>query len=107
MSHRPLVPRERARRLLDRVRGAELLRLVGDGDGDVAAAERLLDLVATLADDDDALVGAERVDAVEEVQEQRPAGDRVKHLVGVGSHARPLPRGKDDNGETALVGHAR
>jgi len=29
----------------------------------------------------------------------------VKHLVGVGAHPGALPGGKDDNGETALVGH--
>jgi hypothetical protein len=29
----------------------------------------------------------------------------MEDLVGVGAHAGPLPRGKDDNGETALVGH--
>ena len=72
---------------------------------DVAAGNRGLDLLAALADDDDALVGAERVDAVEQVQQQRPAGDRVKHLVGVGAHARALPGGQDDDGEAARVGH--
>ena len=76
------------------------------GDRDVAAGDRLLDLVAAFADDDDALVGAERIDPVEQVQEQRPAGDRMQHLVGVGAHARALPGGKDDDGETALVGHS-
>ena len=84
--------------------GAFLLGL--DGDRDVAPGDRLLDLLAALADDDDALVGAERIDPVEQVEKQRPAGDRVKHLVGVRAHARALPGGKDDNGETALVGHS-
>ena len=69
--------------------------------------DRRLDLLAALADDDHALVRAERVDAVEQVQEQRPAGDRMKHLVGVRAHARALPGGEDDDGETALVGHSR
>ena len=48
-----------------------------------------------------------RIDAVEQMKEQRSAGDRVKHLVRIGAHAGALPRGKDDNGETALVAHRR
>ena len=74
---------------------------------DVAPGDRCFDLLAALADDHHALVRAERVDAVEQVQQQRPAGDRVEHLVGVGAHARALPRGKDHDGKTALVAHRR
>ena len=69
--------------------------------------DRRLDLLAALADDDHALVGAERVDPVEQVQQHRPAGDRVQHLVRVGAHPRALPGGKDHDGETALVAHRR
>jgi hypothetical protein len=36
------------------------------------------------------------------MQQQRPAGDRVQHLVRVGAHARALPRGKDDDGRGTL-----
>jgi hypothetical protein len=31
----------------------------------------------------------------------------MEHLVGVGTHTGPLPRGKDDDGEAALVTHGR
>ena len=85
--------------------GALLLGL--DGDRDVAAGDRRLDLLAALADHHHALVGAERVDPVEQVQQQRPAGDRMKHLVRVGAHARALPRGEDHDGKSALVAHRR
>ena len=61
---------------------------------DVAAGDRRLDLLAALADDDHALVRAERIDAIEQVEKQRPAGDRVQHLVGVGAHPRALPGGQ-------------
>ena len=84
--------------------GALLLGL--DGDRNVAPGDRRLDLIAALADDHDALVGAERIDPVEQVEEQRPARDRMEHLVRVGAHARALPGGKDDDGETALIGHS-
>ena len=83
--------------------GALLLAL--NGDRDVAALECRFDLLATLADDDHTLVCAEPIHRVEQVQEQRPAGDRMQHFVRVGTHARALPRGKDHDGETALVGH--
>ena len=83
--------------------GALLLGL--ERDRHVAPVDRRLDLLAALADHDDALVGAERIDPVEQVEQQRPAGDRMQHLVRVRPHARALPGGKDDNGKTALIGH--
>ena len=89
--------------LLDRVAGA-LLLAPGRRSLTSRPASAALDLLAALADDHDALVGAERVDPVEQVQQQRPAGDRVQHLVRVGAHARPLPRGEDHDGKTACVG---
>ena len=82
---------------------AELPRLMGDDH--VASVQRQLDLVAPLPDDDDALVRAKPIDAVKQVREQRSAGDRVKHFVRVRAHARALPRGKDDDGKTALITH--
>ena len=85
--------------------GALLLALYGDLDA-VAGDDRL-NLFAALAEDDDALVRAERVDPVEQMQQERPAGDRVQDLMRVRAHARALPRGKDDHGETALVAHQR
>ena len=44
-------------------------------------------------------------DPVQQVEQQRPARDRVKHLVRIGAHARALPGGKDNDGEAALFGH--
>src|SRR5437870_4769176 len=82
---------------------ALLLRLVRDDY--LAPAERHFDLLAALADHHDALLGAELVDPVEEVKQQRPACDRVKHLVGVRAHSRALPGGKDHDCKAALVGH--
>jgi hypothetical protein len=82
---------------------AQLLRLVCNQY--IAPVERLLNLVAALTDDNDALVGAQRVYAVEKVQKQRAARDGVEHLVRVRSHAGALSRGKDDDGEAALVTH--
>ena len=80
-----------------------LLRL--ERDRDFSVLDRRLDLFATLAHDDHPLVRAQCVDPLEQVKQQRPAGDRMQHFVRVGTHARALPRGKDDNGETALVAH--
>jgi hypothetical protein len=91
--------------LLHGMSRAQLLRLVCNQY--IAPVERLLNLVAALADDNDALVGAERVDTVEKMQKQRTAGDRVEHLVRVGTHTGALPRGKDNDGEAALVTHGR
>jgi hypothetical protein len=85
--------------------GALLLGL--DGDRNVAPGDCRLDLIAAFADHHYALIGAERIDPVEQVQEKRSAGDRVEHLVRVRAHARALSRGEDDNGETALVAHGR
>ena len=75
------------------------------GDCDVPAGDRLFDLLAPLADHHDLLVGAERIDATEEVEKQRPAGDRVQDLVRVRAHARALAGGEDDNGKAALIAH--
>ncbi len=100
---RAVVAGERIRRLLNGMPGTLLLGLVRDRH--IATANGDLDLVAALADDHDALFGAERVDPLEQVQQQRAAGDRVKHLVGVRAHAGALPCGEDDYGETALVAH--
>ena len=82
--------------------GTLLLRL--DGDGRAEAGDGGLDLVAALADDHHALCRAERIDGCQKVQEQRPAGDRVEHLVGVGAHPRALPGGEDDRCEAAPGG---
>ncbi len=101
--HRSFVAGERFGRLLDRMAGPFLVGLVRDGH--VASVQRDFHLVAAFADHHHAPVGAEPVDAVEQVQQQRAAGDRVKHLVRVGAHARALPGGKDDHGEFALVVH--
>ena len=102
---RPVVIGERALGLLDGVAGALLFGL--DRNGHVAPGDRFFDLVASLADHDHALVGAERVDPVEQVQQHRPAGDRVQYLVRVGSHSGALPSGKDHDGKSALVAHRR
>ena len=102
---RPIVSGERTRRLLDGMTGALLLGL--ECDGDIATGDGRFDLLAPLADHHHPLVGAERVDLVEQMEEQRPAGDGVEHLVGVRAHPRPLPGGEDDDGEAALVTHAR
>src|SRR6478672_9466375 len=65
---RPVVARKRVRRLLHGVACAPLLGL--DGDRHVAAGDRRLDLLAPLADDDDTLVGAEAVHAIEQMEKQ-------------------------------------
>ena len=49
------------------------------------------DLLAALADHHHASFGAERVDRVEQMQQHRPAGDRVQHLVRVGRMRVPFP----------------
>jgi hypothetical protein len=85
--------------------GPLLLRL--QRDLDASPGDSRFDLFAALAHDEHALVCAECIDTVEQMQKQRLAGDRVKHLVGVGPHARALPGSKDDDGEAALIIHER
>ncbi|GAA4716054.1 hypothetical protein GCM10023325_10470 [Sphingomonas lutea] len=63
------------------------------------AGDRRFDLLAPLPDDDNLPVRTQTVDAVEQVQQQGPAGNRVQNLMRIGSHARALPRGQDDDGE--------
>jgi hypothetical protein len=77
------------------------------GNYDVAAGNCSLDLFAPLADDDHAPVGAESIHAVEQMEKQGTAGDRVKHFVRIRAHARALARGKNDNSKTALIAHRR
>ena len=74
---------------------------------DAAPGDRRLDLLAALAEDDDDLARRRRLDRIEQVQQHRPVGDRMEHLVRVRPHPRALPRGKDHDGEMALVAHAR
>src|SRR4029079_5673251 len=100
---RAVVTFQRRLRLLHRVARALLLGL--EGDRHVTPRARCLELLAALADDHHALVRPERIDAVEQVQKQRPAGDRMQHLVLVGAHARALARGKDHDGKAALFAH--
>ena len=91
--------------LPDGMGGALLLGLVGDLHA--AAVQRHFDLVAALADDDDALLRAKRVDRVEQMHQHRLAGDRVQHLVRVGAHARALAGGEHDDGKWGRRGHRR
>ena len=60
--NRALITHKRVLRLLDSVGGALLLRLMCDTD--IATLQRLLDLVSAFADDDDAFLGTQTVDAV-------------------------------------------
>ena len=85
--------------------GAFLLGL--EGDRGIAALQRRLDLVAALADHHHPLLGAEAVDPVEQVQQQRPPGDRVQHLVHVGAHAGALAGGEDHDSEIGRLVHRR
>jgi hypothetical protein len=39
------------------------------------------------------------------MKKHRPPGDRVEDLVRVGTHARPLPCGKHDDGEALVLAH--
>ena len=67
-----------------------------------AGGDRRLDLLAAGADDDD-LGGRRRaVDRRQQMQQHRPPGDRVKDLVQIGFHPRPLACGKDHCGESAI-----
>jgi hypothetical protein len=95
--HRAVIAFERLGGLKDGVAGALLLGLVDDRRS--APVECLLDLVTALADDDDALAGADPVDTIEQVQEQRPRGDRVEDLVRIGAHPGALPGGEDHDGK--------
>ena len=80
--------------------------LVGlDRHLNAASGDRRLDLLAALSKNDDASLGAQGIDPVEQMKQQRPPGDRVQYLVRVGAHARSLPGGKDDHGKAALVAH--
>src|SRR5205085_2161480 len=101
--HGSLVARERVASLLDRVARPLLLGLYGNRH--LAAGKRRFDLLAALAEDHDLPFGPKRVDPVEEVEQQWPAGDGMEHLVRIRTHARSLPGGEDDHGETALLGH--
>ena len=67
--------------------------------------KRGFDLLPALAKHDDRPLRAESFDAVEQMQKEWAARNRVEDLVRIRSHPRALPGGKDDNGETALVGH--
>ena len=102
---RPVIVSQCCLRLLDRVPGAFLFGL--DGEARAACRQRRLDLLAAFPDDHHLALGAKRGDAVEQMQQQRPAGDRVKYLVRVRTHPIALPRGKHDHGEFALVAHRR
>src|SRR5205085_4800627 len=77
--------------------GAEL-RLLDDGVAAMRADHRL-DLVAAASDHDHRAGGAEAGQSGEQMLDHRPPGDRVKHLVDVGFHARALAGGKDHSGE--------
>jgi hypothetical protein len=85
--------------------GPHLLRL--DGDQHVTSGDGLLNLLASLADHDHSSVRSKRVDAIEQVQQQRARRDWMENLVGVGAHPRPLPGCEDNHGETALIAHGR
>ncbi len=101
---RALISRQGILRLLDGVGSTLLLRLMCDAH--LAAVERLLDLIAALADDDDAFLGTKARDAVEQVHQQALARDRVQDLVRVRAHAGALPRRKDHDCEIGSVAHS-
>ena len=79
------------------MRGAQLLALPRDLD--TRGGDRRFDLLAARADHDDAARRPGLVQTVDQVDQHRPPGDRVQHLVQIGLHARTLARGKDDDGE--------
>jgi hypothetical protein len=68
----------------DSMPGAFLLGLVGNSH--IAALDGTFDLFASLADDDNPSRRANGIDAIEQMKQQRAAGDRMKHLVRVRAH---------------------
>jgi hypothetical protein len=85
--------------------GAELRLLRGDGNA--KGGERLLDLVPSVAGDDHGALRRERADLAQQMQQHRPAGDRMEHLVEIGFHPRALAGGEDDGGEGRSAHGAR
>ena len=79
--------------------GAELLALRHHLDAE--RRHRRLDLVAARADHHHAALGRQFLDAGEQVEQHRPAGERVQHLVLVRLHPRALAGGEDDGGKRA------
>jgi hypothetical protein len=61
----------------------------------VATGKRNLDLVATLADDNDPFLRTQPIDRVEQMKQQGAPGDRVQNLVRVGAHASALSGSQD------------
>jgi hypothetical protein len=75
------------------------------GNGHITAVQGDFHLVASLADDDDTAFRADPVDPVEEMEKQRPGGDRVKDLVRVGAHPGALPGGENHDCEISYLRH--
>ena len=94
-----------------RVAGAELLLLDGDGDGTgQLVAERgdgLPNLVATVAENHDEVLGVQLRHGVHRVAQQAASPDRVEDLGDGRAHPGALARGENERGAgPRAVGHA-
>ena len=70
-----------------------------EGGRHSARGNRRFDFLAARAHDENLARGGQGRHRIEQMDQHRLAGDRVKHLVPSRIHPRPLPRGKDDYGE--------
>ena len=92
-----MVVRHGRHRLHEGVPGAELLGLQRPADR--RFGQRRADLLAAMAVDHVDGVGRERLRAVDDVLQQRSAGQRLQHLGQVALHALALAGGQDDDGQ--------
>ena len=70
------------------------LRLLAHRRGSIA--DRGLDRFGSVPGHDHRTLHADRRKGVEDVEDERPAGERVQHLRDAGAHAGALARGQDD-----------
>jgi hypothetical protein len=87
---------------LDGAAGAGDLVLVDDDHLVRDARDRLGDLVALVAHDDEDVPRREVARGVEHVPDERAAADAVQHLRQGRAHAGPLTRREDDDGERGV-----
>jgi hypothetical protein len=96
---------ERGFGLLHGMAGAELRILHGEFR---ALHQRLGQLLASSAHDDDLARGLQRIGACKQVHQHGPPGDRMQHLVKVAFHAGTLAGSKDNECERrGRFSHAR